>query len=243
MTTEDDTFLTAYNQKRNASGKLSEDDFERIMEVLEETAESQAPFAAVDNTVIPFENMNLALRQQLEQKLQIFSKDIYEFWKASRQASGNKPLQPTLKFETHQDNDDGDPYVCFRRREVRQTRKTRARDTQSTDRLKKLRKELEEARTIVLMSAMRESTKRDLLLIDRTIFAQRGALKETKVKLGIKTDDEILINQKVGFLFLGRWPQLTFAATKEKALRLYTTAKTAGWCSTTHYWQIRWSSS
>lgn len=197
MTTEDDLFLIAYNKSKPPASKLSEDDFEKIMEVFEETADNQAPFAAVDNTVIPFETMNLALRQQLEQKLQAFSKDIFDFWKTRRQDSGNKPLQPSLKFETHQDNDDGDPYVCFRRREVRQTRKTRARDTQSTDRLKKLRKELEEARAIVMMASVREATKRELLISDRSIFQQRGILKETKIKLGIKTDDEVLINQKV----------------------------------------------
>lgn len=197
MTTEDDAFLTVYNQKRPTGGKCSEDDFEKIMEVFEETAENQAPFASVDNTVIPFETMNSFLKQQVSPKLHAFAKDIYEFWKSRRQDTGNKPLQPSLKFETHQDNDDGDPYVCFRRREVRQTRKTRARDTQSADRLRKLRKELEEARGLVQLASLRETTKRDVLAADRTVFDQRAKLKDAKVRLGIKTDDEDLINQKV----------------------------------------------
>lgn len=197
MTTEDDAFLKAYNQKRPLSAKCSEDDFERIMEVFEETADLQAPFAAVDNTVIPFETMKLSLKEQVEEKLQGFAKDIYEFWKIRRQGTGNNPLQPSLKFETHQDNDDGDPYVCFRRREVRQTRKTRARDVQSTDKLKKLRKELEEGRNLIALAYSRELTKRDLLQVDRSIFEQRAKVKDVKVKLGIKTDDEDLINQKV----------------------------------------------
>jgi enhancer of polycomb-like protein len=170
MTTDDDAFLKAYNQKKPANAKCSEDAFEKIMEVFEETAELQAPFAAVDNTVIPFETMKVSLKEQVEEKLHGFAKDIYEFWKTRRQGSGNNPLQPTLKFETHQDNDDGDPYVCFRRREVRQTRKTRARDVQSTDKLKKLRKELEEGRQLVTLAYTREVTKRDLLYVDRSIF-------------------------------------------------------------------------
>jgi enhancer of polycomb-like protein len=197
MTSDDDAFLKAYNQKKPANAKCSEDDFERIMETFEETAELQAPFAAVDNTVIPFETMKISLKEQVDEKLHGCAKDIYEFWKARRQGSGNNPLQPSLKFETHQDNDDGDPYVCFRRREVRQTRKTRARDVQSTDKLRKLRKELEEGRQLVSLAYNREVTKRDLLYVDRSIFEQRAKVKDVKVKLGIKTDDEDLINQKV----------------------------------------------
>lgn len=208
MTTEDDIFLTAYNQKRPAGSKCSEDDFEKIMEAFEETAENQAPFASVDNTVIPFETMESYLKSQVQPKVHAFTRDIYEFWKTRRQDSGNKALQPSLKFETHQDNDDGDPYVCFRRREVRQTRKTRARDTQSTDRLRKLRKELEEARSLVQLTSLREITKRDVLSVDRMVFEQRVKLKDTKVRLGIKTDDDDLINQKPQKRKLSDFPQI-----------------------------------
>lgn len=90
-----------------------------------------------------------------------------------------------------------DPYVCFRRREVRQTRKTRARDVQSADKLKRLRRELEEGRQIIMLAQEREIMKRELLTTDRYIYEQRARLKEAKVRLGIKTDDEDLINQKV----------------------------------------------
>jgi enhancer of polycomb-like protein len=199
MTTEDDAFLKEYNQKRPSSAKCSEDDFEKIMAIFEDTADRQAPFAAVDNTVIPFEPMNLALKQYVEEKLGAFAKDIYDFWKVRRQNSGNKALQPSLKFETHQDNDDGDPYVCFRRREVRQTRKTRARDVQSTDKLRRLRKELEDGRNLVSLAHRREATKRKLLEVDRHIFDQRAKVKDGKIKLNIRTtdDDDLLINQKV----------------------------------------------
>lgn len=197
MTTEDEAFLKAYNSKRPPGAKCSEDDFEKIMETYEETAQLQAPFAAVDNTVIPFETMKTAMKQLVEERVMPFAKDIYDYWSARRQESGNRRLQPSLRFETHQEKDDLDPYVCFRRREVRQTRKTRARDVQSTDKLKRLRKELEEGRQLVAMAHQRELTKRELLSVDRSIFEQRAKVKEAKVRLGIKTDDEDLINQKV----------------------------------------------
>lgn len=202
MTSEDDVFLKAYNQKRTPTNQCSEDDFEKIMEVFETTADRQTPFAAVDNTVVGFDMIEIILKQEIEKKAQAFAKDIYEYWKTRRQSSSNRPLQPTLKFELHQDSDDGDPYVCFRRRDVRQTRKTRARDVQVTDKLRKLRKELEEGRQLVLMSLQREQAKRDLLAVDRSIFEQRTKVKEIRQRLGIKVDDEDLINQKASDLLL-----------------------------------------
>lgn len=104
-----------------------------------------------------------------------------------------------MKFETGQDTDDADPYVCFRRREVRQVRKTRGRDAQSTEKLKKLRKELEDARQLMAMVKQREMTRRDMLAVDRQLFEQRVELKKIKRALGIKGDDEDLINQKVRY--------------------------------------------
>jgi enhancer of polycomb-like protein len=197
MTSDDDTYLKAYHSKRPVQSQCSEDDFEKIMELFESTADRQAPFAAVDNTVISYEVMEFALKEEVDEKIQAFAKDIYEYWKTRRQCSSNRPLQPSLKFEMHQDSDDGDPYVCFRRRDVRQTRKTRARDVQSTEKLRRLRKELEEGRQLVAMAHQRELAKRELIALDRQIFEQRARVKDIRIRLAIKADDEDLINQKV----------------------------------------------
>lgn len=101
------------------------------------------------------------------------------------------------QFETGQDTDDVDPYVCFRRREVRQIRKTRGRDAQSAEKLRRLRKELEDARQLVALVRQRELARKEMLSIERQVFLQRSAVKEHKRKHGIKDDDEDLINQKV----------------------------------------------
>ncbi len=196
MTSEDDVFLKTYNQTRSAASQCSEDDFEKIMEVFETTAARQAPFAAVDQTVVAYDTMETILKMEIDKKAQVFTKDIYEYWRTRRQVSGNRSLQPTLKFELHQDSDDGDPYVCFRRRDVRLTRKTRARDFQVTDKLKKLRLELEEGRKLVQTVVQREDIKRELLATVRKVFEMRAKLKDVRQQLGIKVDDEDLINQK-----------------------------------------------
>lgn len=196
MTEEDDEFLTGYNKKRPASQQLSEDDFEQIMEVFEDTASVATPFASVDKTIVPYDHMVGGLHELQLPKVMIHAKDIYEFWKLRRLDVGGA-LHPSLKFETHQETDEMDPFVCFRRREVRQTRKTRARDLQSADKLKKLRRELEDGRQLVILSHEREVLKRDLLLTDRAVYEQRAKLKLMKVRLGIRTDDEDLVHQKV----------------------------------------------
>ncbi|KAI4865351.1 enhancer of polycomb-like-domain-containing protein [Hypoxylon rubiginosum] len=197
MTTEDEEYLKSYNAKYSGDAQLPEDDFERIMEVFEDTAAEHAPYASVDNTVVPYEIMVQSMAHVIPTKLiQAHAKNVYEYWQARRQASGNKILHPSLKFETHQEHDDMDPYVCFRRREVRQTRKTRARDAQVSDKLKKLRKELEDARQLVVFSYQREIFKRELLNSDRLIFEHRASLKDTKVRLSIKADDEDLYNAR-----------------------------------------------
>ena len=200
MSSDDDVFLKEYNGKSSAGGPLSEDDFERIMEVFEDTAAEQTPFASVDNTVVPYDIMAPTLALLNSQSILQHAKAVYEYWKQARQEGGNKPLHPQLKFETHQETDDTDPYVCFRRREARQTRKTRARDNKVAETLKRLRRELENGRQLVLLSAERESTKRDLLNIDRALFEERARLKQIKTKLGIKEPDDDLVHQKVSFL-------------------------------------------
>lgn len=201
MTEDDDAFLKSYNQKRAASAQLSEDDFERIMDVFEDTSYIKAPFASIDQTIVSYDDMLQGLRELDNAKVMAHAKEIYEYWKSRRQALNNQPLHPTLKFEKHQESDEADPYVCFRRREVRQTRKTRARDVQSAEKLKRLRKELEEGRQLVLAAHNREVLKAEMLKADRAIFELRGQLKEHKIRLGIKTDDEDLINQKVSLPF------------------------------------------
>lgn len=198
MSTEDDEFLKSYNQKRAANSKCSEDAFERIMDVLESTAKAQTPHSSIDGFVLPFETMVPSLKQVLDEKTQAFARDIYAHWRTRREAAANHPIQPCLKEEEGiQEKDDADPYVCFRFRDMRQPRKTRARDLQSSEKLKRLRKELEEGRQLIVAAHQRELLKREYLKVERSIFDQRATVKEAKVRLGIKTDDEDLINQRV----------------------------------------------
>ncbi|KAI9684302.1 MAG: Enhancer of polycomb-like protein 1 [Bathelium mastoideum] len=203
MTSEDEAWLKVFNAKRerersrNSIGQCSEDAFEEVISFFEATVQAKQPFAAVDNPpVISYEEIEGAFDETIDPSIRVFARDIYSHWKAQRLKRGNRPLIPSLKIETGQDTDDADPYVCFRRREVRQVRKTRGRDAQVTEKLKKLRKELEDARYLVHMVKQRENHRKEQLALDRAVFEQRSTVKNVKRELGVKGDDEDLINHK-----------------------------------------------
>jgi enhancer of polycomb-like protein len=194
MTSDDVAFLKAYNQKRTKGPHCSEDEFEEVMNFFEETAQTKQPFSAVgDAPVLGYEDLESDFDETIGEGARRFAKDIYPHWKNQRLLKGNRPLQPSLKFETNLETDEADPYVCFRRREVRQVRKTRGRDAQVTEKLKKLRNELEQARLLMAQVKRREALMTDSLANDKQIFEQRHAVKEIKRRLNIKTDDEELL--------------------------------------------------
>ncbi|KAH3907764.1 polycomb-like-enhancer protein [Parastagonospora nodorum] len=198
MTSDDAAFLKSFNQKQGKKAHCSEDEFEEIMYFFEEKTQEKQPYADVDNTpVLPFEELEADFDETISESARRFAKEVYVHWKNQRLLKGNRPLLPSLKFEKNLETDDADPYVCFRRREVRQVRKTRGRDAQVNDKLKKLRKDLEDARLLMSHVRRREVLQREQIQIDKTIFEQRAAVKEIKRKLSIKGDDEeLLITQK-----------------------------------------------
>ncbi len=80
---------------------------------------------------------------------------------------------------------DSDPYICFRRREVKLLRKARRSDNHSIEKLKRLREELLRAREILELVAARETTRKELLEVEGRIFDQRIKIRRIKKKFGI----------------------------------------------------------
>ena len=199
MNLDDEIWLKKYNTKKSRTSQCAEDQFEEVMNFFEQTSLLKQPFAAVDHTpVLSYLDMEAAFDDTIEDVSRRFAKDIYEHWKLRREQHLNEPLMPALKFERNQGaEEDSDPYICFRRREIRQTRKTRGRDAQITEKLKKLRLELEQARQLMATVKQREILRRDQLQLDKALFLKRADVKDAKRNLGIKDDDEDLINQKV----------------------------------------------
>ena len=216
MDDDDNIFLKSLNQ-RDASTSCSDEHFEEVMNFYEATAQAKQPYAAVDNSpVLTYQEIEDAFEENLDAPPKHFTKEIYEHWKARRLKTGNRSIAFNLKvsphsqlmlrcktnaakLETGAETDDSDPYVCFRRREVRQVRKTRGRDAHSAEKLKKLRKELEESRQIMALIRQREITKREQLAIEKQLFEQRSSLLRVKRNLPEQYkqgDEELLINQR-----------------------------------------------
>lgn len=212
MNDDDVEFLTnKLNEGKDVDGRdrkdklsqCSEDVFEEVMNFFEETSARLQPFANIDNAPIAtLEEMERSMDQEsaISADAQKWLKPIYKYWVLRK---GSRALMPAIKvrvLDTASEADDADPYVCFRRREVRQTRKTRGRDAQVVEKLKKLRFELEQGRSLVSMIGEREQLNMKNLEISRKVFEQRKQLKEVKVAKGIVgdkgDDEELLVNQK-----------------------------------------------
>ena len=198
---DDLPFLNTVRVTFDTAQASAEDEIEELMYFFEETSFSRQTYAPLDDfPVMKWEDMEGALGGASDERPRHLAKLVYEHWKTRRLKNGNHSLTASLKFETGADTDDGDPYVCFRRREVRQIRKTRGRDAHSVEKLKKLRKELEDSRQLIALVRQRELTKRELLSVDRQIFEQRAMLRTIKKELPEHLrsgDEDLLINQKV----------------------------------------------
>ncbi|TKA76585.1 hypothetical protein B0A55_04051 [Friedmanniomyces simplex] len=209
MNDADIEFLARLNDGKDIDGrdrkdKLSqcpEDTFEEVMNFFEDTSARLQPYANVDNApILALEEMERAQEEEISADSRKWLKPIYKYWVLRK---GNRPLMPSIKvrvLDTASEADDADPYVCFRRREVRLTRKTRGRDAQVVEKLKKLRLEAQSALELVRLVVDRERVKADSLQVDRRVFNERKQLKEVKAAkniIGEKGDDEdLLVNQK-----------------------------------------------
>lgn len=114
---------------------------------------------------------------------------IYEYWKKRRLQRNKKPIQPYLK--TEELKIDSDPYVCFRRREIKTLRKTRRCDALSLEKLKRLQVEMEQAHELMEMVCKREKLRRDSLLLEHKIFEQKILIRQMKKKLGVVSSEKV----------------------------------------------------
>jgi hypothetical protein len=121
------------------------------------------------------------------------ARNIFPHWKARRERRKGHRIIPQLNFD---ETNDGDPYVCFRRRDVKVTRKTRQKDLMVLDRMKTIQPEMSMATKIVGMVFERERDKERMIKADRTLWDQRWNLIQFKRKnphLPITPEEEIML--------------------------------------------------
>lgn len=103
---------------------------------------------------------------------------------------------PSLNYD---ETNDGDPYVCFRRRDIRATRKTRRTDNFSIERMQKLQVEMRTAHLLCSMVLRRETEKAAQVKVEKEVWEAKWKLYETKRKwpsLGVTKEEEETITGK-----------------------------------------------
>lgn len=123
--------------------------------------------------------------------LKLFGPPVYEHWRKRKLEAKGKSIFPALRYESGLSTDDGDPYVCFRHREVRQSRKTRRTDQQNIVRIRRLHHEMQSAGQILEMVLKRERSRLNQIQGDFEIFELRCRVKalKRKLKIGPEPDD------------------------------------------------------
>lgn len=106
------------------------------------------------------------------------------YWRRKRKLN-EKNLVPSLKFE-----DVGkigaDPYVCFRRRELKQPRKTRRSDAQVMEKIKKINYDLDTMKVMLNAGIKRDKLKMESFLLETLSFEKYWTLRTWQQEFGIE---------------------------------------------------------
>ncbi|KAI9202210.1 enhancer of polycomb-like-domain-containing protein [Polychytrium aggregatum] len=185
-------WLTRHNESLAASDpkshRVTEDEFEHIVWTLEKTASEKLMIVAP--SLSEAESALSSSIPALHSLCRSSIPSIFEHWSQRRFIDRHgKPIQPQLRLEEIGLTVDMDPYVCFRRREIKPMRKTRAGDTKSLEKLKKLRDEMQRSREILELVAKRERMRKESLVLEHLIFQQRVLVRTLRKKLGVGLEE------------------------------------------------------
>ncbi|KAJ2724603.1 Enhancer of polycomb-like protein 1 [Coemansia sp. Benny D115] len=166
---------------------LTTDAFEAAMDALETLTRDMVFATAAD---VPSAAYLASYAAERDRPLSRSALDaVYEHWRDRRVARASRPIMPQLQSEDAP-RADIDPYVCFRRREVRQGRKTRRADQRSLEQLKRLRVNLAAAAQVLEMCAEREREKTQLVAAAQDVARQRQAVLRMRRRLNLAVSSD-----------------------------------------------------
>ncbi|GBC25931.1 uncharacterized protein OCT59_020251 [Rhizophagus irregularis] len=188
MDEKDDIWLAEHKQKNNST--LTEDQFEEIMQHFENVAKNK-PQLLAKKQFPSWQDCEACLSESLL-VLKSEAEKVYSYWKNKRwdrlkQYQKVGPLMFEIKTQEGKDEEDH-PWTCFRRRELKPIRRTRRTETASFDKLRKIRKDINSGRQIMVHVTMREKTKKQKIELDRKIFEKECTARELRKKLGIRNE-------------------------------------------------------
>ncbi|KAJ1934760.1 Enhancer of polycomb-like protein 1, partial [Kickxella alabastrina] len=117
---------------------------------------------------------------------------IYDYWRQRRAQNKFKPIIPQLQRDDLAHKAEIDPFVCFRRREVRQGRKTRRADQRSLEQLRKLRINLASVSQLLEMCGEREREKTQWIECAQEVAQNRRKVLKMRRRLNVSGDGDDL---------------------------------------------------
>ncbi|KAJ2080782.1 Enhancer of polycomb-like protein 1 [Coemansia sp. RSA 988] len=182
MDDEDMEWLEAHN--KSADPKMTMDEFEQAMDQLETVTRDMVFLRTED---IPSVDHLAALAADREKPFaQQTAEQLFSHWKRRREQREFKTVSVALQMEDTSKTEI-DPYVCFRRREVRQGRKTRRADQRSLEQLRRLRINLAMAAQLLELCVERENSKRETVEEAQRVARQRAEVLRMRRRLSIST--------------------------------------------------------
>lgn len=159
--------------------------FEHVMECFEDSANKLSEgIVSVDSSLERIRN-DVKLNSLLEKQTSELELESWlQYWREKRKNNACS-LLPRLKFE-----DIGkigsDPYVCFRRRELKQPRKTRRSDAQVMEKIKKIHYDLDTLRIMLEAGIKRDLFKKESFLLETASFEKYWTLNTWQQEYGIE---------------------------------------------------------
>ncbi|CAL9728231.1 enhancer of polycomb-like protein 1 [Monosporozyma unispora] len=157
---------------------------------------SELNYEPGERFITQFDPIQITEMRPLGELIESYGGNIYDYWKSRKIEANGQEIFPQLKFEKPGEREEVDPYVCFRRREVRHPRKTRRIDVINSHKLKLLYRELQHATEMALLIAKRELDALNLLNNESTVFDDRLKILSLKRELNISGEEDDLINHK-----------------------------------------------
>lgn len=203
-------------EPESQSVSIGADEFELVMGILERITDERHPCLHADVSKFPTLNdfePTFAARlptsffpdyrvpsdvpppSQLLRMLRV----IYPHWRERRLERDGRRIIPQINSD---ESNEGDPYVCFRRRDAKPVRKTRRSDTGSIDRMQSLQNNIRQLNHIAQLVVRRETLKQHRALEERQVMNTRMQLADVKRKFpttpfGARDDDEVLVDKIV----------------------------------------------
>ncbi|CAG8433460.1 5293_t:CDS:2 [Ambispora gerdemannii] len=188
LTDDDLDWIESYNNKIAEKDKLEEDELEWILYQLELIANRRLR-CKKDIRILPnLQDMERTFTDSIA-SLRRKVRFVYPYWKECRVKRNGGAMAPIVMTEPANSQEEDNPYVCFRRRELKPIRKTRRTDAKSLEKCDQLHLNLCKATNVLQNCQKFEKRKFAFITNERDKFATKATVKEMGRDLGV--DDQI----------------------------------------------------